>query len=235
MTTPDQHADRTRDDVRPDGTRHDDIDGDPRTTAETDGPVYGSDPATPGTSSALGTSSASGPGSAADPDDGQRAATGNGAPADTAAETYRPAAAETYPPTRTESDTGVVDADPRSDADSNAGIGTGAQVGTPTTPSTPSAVTPPADTERARLVPAERAESYSTRWDAVKGTFVDEPRQAVAQADELVGELLEELERLFRDQRSSLEHGLDADETSTEDLRQALRRYRSFFDRLLSL
>ncbi len=88
---------------------------------------------------------------------------------------------------------------------------------------------------REQLVSAERAESYGSRWNGVKGTFVDEPRQAVAQADELVGELLGELEGLFREQRRSIEAGLDADETSTEDLRQALRRYRSFFDRLLSL
>jgi hypothetical protein len=88
---------------------------------------------------------------------------------------------------------------------------------------------------RERLVPAARAQEYGARWDAVKGAFVDEPRQAVQQADALVGELLDELERLFRDQRRGLEQGLDADETSTEDLRLALRRYRSFFDRLLSL
>ena len=69
----------------------------------------------------------------------------------------------------------------------------------------------------------------------LKVTFVDEPRQAVAQADALVGEVLDELEQLFRDQRRGIEHGLDHDETSTEDLRLALRRYRSFFDRLLSL
>ena len=70
---------------------------------------------------------------------------------------------------------------------------------------------------------------------ALTGTFVDEPRQAVAQADALVGESLEELEQHFRDQRRGIEHGLDHDETSTEDLRLARRRYRSFFDRLLSL
>lgn len=88
---------------------------------------------------------------------------------------------------------------------------------------------------REQLVPRERAQAYGARWDAVKVAFVDDPRQAVAQADALVGELLDELERLFRDQRRDLEHGLDADKTSTEDLRLALRRYRSFFDRLLSL
>jgi hypothetical protein len=88
---------------------------------------------------------------------------------------------------------------------------------------------------RVQLVPADRAESYRSRWNAVKGDFVDEPRQAVVKADSLVGEFLEELEQLFHDQRRSIEYGLDKDETSTEDLRIALRRYRSFFDRLLSL
>ncbi|MDT7581223.1 MAG: hypothetical protein QOK35_2487 [Pseudonocardiales bacterium] len=87
---------------------------------------------------------------------------------------------------------------------------------------------------RERLVPAERAQEYSSRWDALKGDFVDEPRRAVAQADDLVGELLDEIQRLFADQRRDLEQGFDHDQASTEDLRLALRRYRSFFDRLLS-
>ena len=90
------------------------------------------------------------------------------------------------------------------------------------------------DGTRERLVPAERAEDYGSRWDALKGDFVDEPRRAVRQADELVGELLDELQRLFADQRRNLEQGFDHDQASTEDLRLALRRYRSFFDRLLS-
>jgi hypothetical protein len=87
---------------------------------------------------------------------------------------------------------------------------------------------------RERLVPADRAQDYSSRWDALKGDFVDEPRRAVRQADELVGELLDELQRLFADQRHTLEQGFDREGASTEDLRLALRRYRSFFDRLLS-
>ena len=91
------------------------------------------------------------------------------------------------------------------------------------------------DEERAALVTRERADSYSARWDSVKGEFVDEPRRAVADADALVGELLDELQELFKQQRTQIEQGLDADETSTEDLRLALRRYRSFFDRLLSI
>jgi hypothetical protein len=91
------------------------------------------------------------------------------------------------------------------------------------------------DEPRERLVPADHAASYGERWNAVKGTFVDEPREAVAQADALVGEVLDELETLFREQRRRIEEGLGTDDSSTEDLRLALRRYRSFFDRLLAV
>jgi hypothetical protein len=88
--------------------------------------------------------------------------------------------------------------------------------------------------ERATLIAPERAEAYNSRWNELKGEFVDEPRRAVRGANELVGQVLDELEELFRRQRSELEQGLDSDQTSTEDLRLALGRYRSFFDRLLS-
>ncbi|HET9779712.1 MAG TPA: hypothetical protein VFP81_10555 [Propionibacteriaceae bacterium] len=88
--------------------------------------------------------------------------------------------------------------------------------------------------QRSTLVPPERAESYNSRWNELKSEFVDEPRRAVRGANELVGEVLDELEELFRRQRADLEHGLDSEQTTTEDLRQALGRYRSFFDRLLS-
>jgi hypothetical protein len=89
--------------------------------------------------------------------------------------------------------------------------------------------------DRERLVTVERAHSYGSRWDDVKGDFVDEPRQAVAKADALVGELLDELGQLFAQQRRGIERDLDNNDASTEDLRVALRRYRSFFDRLLSV
>jgi hypothetical protein len=88
--------------------------------------------------------------------------------------------------------------------------------------------------QRTTLIPAERAESYNSRWNELKSDFVDEPLRAVRGANELVGEVLDELEELFRRQRADLEHGLDSEQTTTEDLRQALGRYRSFFDRLLS-
>ena len=87
---------------------------------------------------------------------------------------------------------------------------------------------------QATLIPADRAESYNSRWNELKGEFVDEPRGAVRGANVRVGEVLDELEELFRRQRADLEDGLDSDQTTTEDLRLALGRYRSFFDRLLS-
>jgi hypothetical protein len=88
--------------------------------------------------------------------------------------------------------------------------------------------------QRTTLIAPERAESYDSRWKEIKIDFVDEPRRAVRGANELVGEVLDELEELFRSQRADLEQGLDSEETTTEDLRLALGRYRSFFDRLLT-
>ncbi len=77
------------------------------------------------------------------------------------------------------------------------------------------------------------------RWLGVQTEFVDEPRAAVEKADSLVAEVLKQLTDTFAGERQRLEnawsHGDDTSEVSTEDLRQAIRRYRSFFDRLLSL
>ena len=91
-----------------------------------------------------------------------------------------------------------------------------------------------AGAEHEGLIPQDRAREYTARWEALKGGFVDEPRQAVARADQLVGELLDELQEQFRRHRHSFEQSLTADQASTEGLRLALRRYRNFFDRLLS-
>jgi len=65
---------------------------------------------------------------------------------------------------------------------------------------------------------------------------VDEPRKAVQDADGLVAAAIKRLSEVFAEERSKLEHEWDrGDSVSTEDLRIALRRYRSFFDRLLSI
>ncbi len=88
--------------------------------------------------------------------------------------------------------------------------------------------------QRTTLIARDHAETYNSRWNQLKSEFVDDPRSAVRGANQLVGEVLDELEELFRGQRADLEHGLDSEQASTEDLRLALGRYRSFFDRLLS-
>ena len=83
----------------------------------------------------------------------------------------------------------------------------------------------------------ERAEAdtLGSRWESIQAAFVDHPRESVQQADELVGDLMQRLSRTFADERSSLEEQWSArDEVSTEDLRVALQRYRSFFERLLA-
>ena len=65
---------------------------------------------------------------------------------------------------------------------------------------------------------------------------MDDPRSAVRHADELVASTMKRLAEVFAAERERLEHDWDRGESvSTEDLRQVLRRYRSFFDRLLSV
>jgi hypothetical protein len=80
------------------------------------------------------------------------------------------------------------------------------------------------------------AAGYRTQWDAIQTGFVDEPRKAVEEADALVALVITRLADVFADERGNLETQWDrGDEISTEDLRVALRKYRSFFERLLSL
>jgi hypothetical protein len=80
------------------------------------------------------------------------------------------------------------------------------------------------------------ANELRSRWDAVQVGFVDEPRRAVEQADNLVAGTMKRLAEIFADERSKLEGQWDQGENvSTEDLRLALRPYRSFFSRLLSV
>lgn len=93
--------------------------------------------------------------------------------------------------------------------------------------------------EAATLAPLflpDVATVFRARWDAVQSSFVDDPRQAVRQGDELVAQVMKSLAETFAAERAKLEGQVDpTDKASTEDLRVALRRYRSFFQRLLSL
>jgi hypothetical protein len=84
------------------------------------------------------------------------------------------------------------------------------------------------------LFAADEAERFRNAWREVQGEFVDEPREAVKQADRLVADLMQRLASQFSEQRAGLEERWDGQQdVSTEDLRVALTRYRSFFERLL--
>lgn len=86
------------------------------------------------------------------------------------------------------------------------------------------------------LFPADELDGLRTRWMSVQTAFVDEPRKAVEQADGLVASAMKRLAEVFAQERAGLEQQWDrGDSVSTEDLRVALQRYRTFFDRLLSV
>ena len=87
-----------------------------------------------------------------------------------------------------------------------------------------------------QLFPSNELQDLRTRWKDIQTGFVDEPRKAVEQADGLVASAMKRLAEVFAQERSGLEQQWDrGDNVSTEDLRVALQRYRSFFDRLLSV
>jgi hypothetical protein len=94
-----------------------------------------------------------------------------------------------------------------------------------------------ADAERPTpLFHEQELTGYRTRWGGIQTGFVDEPRKAVEEADALVSELTSRLAQSFTDERRRLEERWGkAENVSTEDLRQAMRRYRSFFERLLTI
>jgi hypothetical protein len=85
------------------------------------------------------------------------------------------------------------------------------------------------------LLVETRIEHYQGLWSDLQPRFVDEPRETVREADALVAELMQDLASSFNDARSKLEEQWSrGEDVSTEDLRVALQRYRSFFERLLA-
>jgi hypothetical protein len=89
---------------------------------------------------------------------------------------------------------------------------------------------------RTALFADNDAAQLRERWTDVQSAFVDEPRAAVERADSLVAEVMKRLAEGFAQERANLEHQWDrGGDITTEDLRVALQRYRSFFDRLLQV
>jgi len=116
----------------------------------------------------------------------------------------------------------------RAVAASSLGVGGASSAGAATAPAI--------DESAAPLFSPEEAKDFRARWDAIQVSFVDEPRQVVEQADSLVALAMKRLAEMFAAERAKLESQWDrGDNVSTEDLRLALRRYRSFFGRLLSV
>ena len=91
-----------------------------------------------------------------------------------------------------------------------------------------------ADREEA-LIESQDAEGLRERWDRLQTGFVDEPKRSVELADALVADVLRHVAESFSTARKTLEEQWTrGEEVSTEDLRQILQRYRTFFNRLLS-
>ncbi|MEK7832913.1 MAG: hypothetical protein AAB401_17620 [Acidobacteriota bacterium] len=90
--------------------------------------------------------------------------------------------------------------------------------------------------DSAQLFEQGALQDFRSRWGAIQTGFVDNPAGAVKQADELVVAVMKRIAEVFGDERANLEQTwAKGDDVSTENLRVALRRYRSFFDRLLSV
>ena len=87
----------------------------------------------------------------------------------------------------------------------------------------------------AALLADEDVGGFRSRWNEIQVRFVDEPKGSVQKADGLVAEMMGRLTQMFSEERTRLEGQWErGDDVSTEDLRIALQRYRSFFERLLS-
>jgi hypothetical protein len=92
------------------------------------------------------------------------------------------------------------------------------------------------ESDRIALFEPGQLDEFNGRWTEIQAGFVDEPRRAVQQADTLVSDVISRIADSFSRERTQLEQQWDrGGDVSTEDLRQALQRYRSFFSRLLSL
>jgi hypothetical protein len=98
------------------------------------------------------------------------------------------------------------------------------------------ALAAPAAGEQAILFPKDQADHLRTEWTGIQAAFVDAPRDAVQRADALVANTMKRIAEVFAAERQNLEQQWDrGDNVTTEDLRIALQRYRTFFDRLLSV
>ena len=106
----------------------------------------------------------------------------------------------------------------------------------PVAAATTTTTAPAIHDENQALFPESEMGALRTRWEAIQTGFVDEPKAAVTEADALVAQVISRLAEVFSQEKTVLEQQWGrGGEVSTEDLRIALRRYRSFFSRLLAV
>ena len=90
----------------------------------------------------------------------------------------------------------------------------------------------PGDEADDKLVLIDNADAFRSQWESVQIGFVDDPRQAVQDAQDLLSSVVDELIDSFR---RTLDDTLAGDDDrSTDQLRHTFRRYRVLFERLLS-
>ncbi|MDT7726265.1 MAG: hypothetical protein QOI21_2841 [Actinomycetota bacterium] len=88
--------------------------------------------------------------------------------------------------------------------------------------------------ESTPLFADQEVDRFRQDWQGIQIAFVDDPKRAVSEADELVAAVIQSLAATFASHKSELESQWQQGEAATEDLRVALRQYRSFFNQLLS-
>ncbi len=81
----------------------------------------------------------------------------------------------------------------------------------------------------------ETTDGFRDRWQQIQLRFIDSPRNAADQAQNLVSDVIDALADGLRRQRGELDRWRDAALDDTEELRVTVRRYRDLLDRLLSL
>ena len=88
----------------------------------------------------------------------------------------------------------------------------------------------------APLFTGEEVDRFRGEWRGLQSDFVDSPRDAVQHADQLVAQVMQSLATTFADHKKSLEgQWSKGEQVETEELRVALRQYRAFFDKLLTV
>jgi hypothetical protein len=154
------------------------------------------------------------------------------------ARTTPQAAAEPYPDDRIVAAPGAESSDAMS-SDSmiadRGGVGIASTEGATSRVASPSAGSQEQAPTGTSLLDAPATESFTQRWQEIQTRFVDDPPAAVEEADTLVAEVVQALAASFADHKRELESQWQTSgQVDTEELRNALRRYREFFQRLLS-